>query len=148
MMRLRLLDVNVLLALAWPNHPFHQISRAWFVRTAKHGWASCLLTEAAFVRLSSNPAVVPTAKPPIQCYLLLEELKRFGRHRFLSDQPIAAAKVKAAMERCLGHQQVNDALLILLAEVYDALLVTFDRRLSPLASTPATVELIDADGHW
>ena len=146
-MRLRLLDVNVLLALAWPNHPFHEISRSWFVRVAKQGWASCLLTEAAFVRLSSNPAVVPTAKPPIQCYRLLEELKRFGRHSFLSDQRISAAKFKDAVERCLGHQQVNDALLVLLAEINGALLVTFDRRLSPLASSPGTVELLGADDH-
>ena len=146
-MKLRLLDVNVLLALAWPNHPFHEISRAWFVRMAKRGWASCLLPEAAFVRLSSNPAVVPTAKPPIPCYLLLDKLKHFGRHRFLSDQRVSTAKFKRSVERCLGHQQVNDALLILLAEVYDALLVTFDRRLSPLASSPEMVELIGADDH-
>jgi hypothetical protein len=101
-MRLRLLDVNVLLALAWPNHPFHELSRAWFVRMAKQGWASCLLTEAAFVRLSSNPAVVPTAKPPIQCYLLLEELKHFGRHRFLRDQRISTAKFRSSMVRDRG----------------------------------------------
>lgn len=144
-MKLRLLDVNVLLALAWPNHPFHEISRAWFVRVAKPGWASCLLTEAAFMRLSGNPAVVPTAKPPIQCYRLLEEMKRFGHHRFLSDQRISAAKLMVAVERCLGHQQVNDALLVLLAEVNGALLVTLDRRLSPLASSPGTVELPGAD---
>jgi predicted nucleic acid-binding protein len=75
----------------------------------------------------------------------LEELKRFGRHRFLSDQRISTAKFKNSVERCLGHQQVNDAILILLAEVYDALLVTFDRRLSPLASSPETVELLGAD---
>jgi hypothetical protein len=48
-MRLRLLDVNVLLALAWPNHPFHEIARSWFVLVAKQGWASCLLIGAQWL---------------------------------------------------------------------------------------------------
>ena len=50
-----LLDANVLLALAWPNHPFHHKSRDWFARQGSAGWGTCLLTEAAFVRLSANP---------------------------------------------------------------------------------------------
>lgn len=43
---------------------------------------------------------------------------------------------KAAVERCLRHQQINDALLVRLAEVHDASLITFDRRWSPPASFP------------
>ena len=58
-MRLRLLDVNVLPALAWPNHPFHEISRVWFVRTAKHGWASCLHHQLLqLLRLRSSPCLL------------------------------------------------------------------------------------------
>jgi predicted nucleic acid-binding protein len=55
----RLLDANVLLAMAWPNHPFHASSRAWFSRLGAQGWGTCQLVDAAFVRLSANAAVVP-----------------------------------------------------------------------------------------
>ena len=34
-----LLDVNLLVALAWPNHVHHQAAHRWFARRARHGWA-------------------------------------------------------------------------------------------------------------
>lgn len=51
-----LLDVNVLMALGWSNHEYHEAAHAWL--GTRQRWATCALTEAAFVRLSSNPAVV------------------------------------------------------------------------------------------
>ena len=36
-MKAALLDTNVLLALAWPNHQHHAQAHAWF---AAHGWAA------------------------------------------------------------------------------------------------------------
>jgi predicted nucleic acid-binding protein len=45
-------DVNVLLALGWSNHPHHNAAHDWFAREASAGWATCLLTQSAFVRLS------------------------------------------------------------------------------------------------
>jgi predicted nucleic acid-binding protein len=37
---------------------------------------------------------------------------------------------------------VNDAFLLALAELYDAQVVTFDRRLTALASRPGMVEVL------
>ena len=59
-----LLDVNVLIALLWPAHEFHTVVHRWFTRSARHGWATCPLTEAAFVRIVSNPAFSPDAVTP------------------------------------------------------------------------------------
>ena len=36
-----LLDVNVLIALAWPNHVHHVAARAWFEEHREEGWATC-----------------------------------------------------------------------------------------------------------
>ena len=60
-----LLDVNVLLALAWPNHQFHSSARRWF---ADHegAWCTCVVTQLGFVRLSSNPAFTDQAKLPAE----------------------------------------------------------------------------------
>lgn len=33
-----LLDVNVLVALAWPNHVHHVSARRWFAAEAAQGW--------------------------------------------------------------------------------------------------------------
>jgi predicted nucleic acid-binding protein len=70
---LLLLDVNVLLALAWPNHQFHVASlRA--LQSRRDRWATCALTQLGFIRLSSNPAAIPTAKGPAEAAALLEAM--------------------------------------------------------------------------
>ena len=77
-----LLDINVLLALAWPNHQHHAVAEAWFLRHAKSGWATCSLTELGFVRLSSNPAYSANAVSPLDGIDLLTELREIGTHQF------------------------------------------------------------------
>ena len=41
-----LLDVNVLLALAWPNHQFH-VAAIERLERKKERWATCALTQLA-----------------------------------------------------------------------------------------------------
>jgi uncharacterized protein len=55
-----LLDVNVLLSLAWSNHLHHQAAHDWFARNASADWATCLFTQVGFLRLSLNPTIVGT----------------------------------------------------------------------------------------
>ena len=56
-----LLDANVLIALGWPEHEFHEAVLSWFSRNCRNGWATCPFTQAAFVRILSNPAFSPRA---------------------------------------------------------------------------------------
>ena len=56
-----LLDVNALVALAWDSHVHHVAIRSWFAARAADGWATCPITESGFVRVSSNPKVLPNA---------------------------------------------------------------------------------------
>ena len=50
----------------------------------------------------------------------------------------------ACLNRCLGHQQVNDAFLVALVESHGAHVATFDRRLAALARDPASVDVLTA----
>ena len=63
---LLLLDVNVLLALVWPNHQFHTAATQR-LESSHQGWATCALTQLDFIRISSNPAALATAKTPAEC---------------------------------------------------------------------------------
>lgn len=65
-MKAALLDINVLLALAWPNHQNHAAAHGWFARESRHGWATCAFTQLGFVRPSSNPAYPSGAVPPVK----------------------------------------------------------------------------------
>jgi predicted nucleic acid-binding protein len=59
-----LLDVNVLIATAWPTHRAHASVQRWLSRRAREGWATCPLTQTAIVRILSNPAFSPNALTP------------------------------------------------------------------------------------
>jgi predicted nucleic acid-binding protein len=74
--------------------------------------------------------------------LLLETMKPHERHSFLSDDKLRRKLWKTTLERCHGHQQVNDALLVALAQSHDAHVVTFDQHLNALATQSAVVEVL------
>jgi len=141
-----LLDVNVLVALAWPNHVHHESAHEWFAGRRDPGWATCPLTESGFVRVSSNPATTPEARTPAEAIALLELIVDLPGHVFWHDDVSMATDPTVARERLVGHRQVTDAHLLALAARRGGWLATFDRGLLELASgstgSRALVELI------
>lgn len=132
-------DTNVLLAIAWPNHQYHRRAQTWFEHAAPVGWATCALTELDFVRLSSNWAFTPNPASPRDAIELLLELCEYGEHTFWAEMP----SVKALRSLPLaGHQQLNDALLVKLAEKNRGALVTFDRGAKDYAVRPDSVHVL------
>ena len=128
-----LADVNILLALAWPNHQFHRLATAR-LQDRTQRWATCALTQLAFIRLSANPATGLGSKRPGEAAALIGAMTKDPAHVFLSELPAAASSSFAHIWSLLsGHQQVMDAYLLCLAGHHGATLLTFDTRLTPLA---------------
>ena len=125
-----LLDVNTLVALAWDSHVHHAPARAWFAGHSAAGWATCPLTESGFVRVSSNPKVLPAAIGVEAARGVLAGLRAAEGHRFLSDDVSLTADDVPTMA---GYRQVTDAHLLTLARRQGARLVTFDSALVELA---------------
>ena len=136
-----LLDVNALVALAWPNHQFHRAVVDRLQRRPTPDWATCVLTELGFVRLSSNPAVVGVRKTPAQALGVLARLVADPHHRHLGSLP-RLTQVEAHFKHLLGHQQVTDAYLLSVAAANGAVLLTTDRRLQPPAAMRAHIEVV------
>lgn len=136
-----LLDVNALLALAWPNHQFHTAVLARLERQPLARWATCALTQLGFVRLSSNPSVVEVRKTPSQAVELLADLTRDPQHIYLETLP-ALPHIASVFRNLLGHQQVTDAYLLGVAEASGATLLTFDQRVVASGSTRAHIEVV------
>ena len=129
-----LLDVNVLVALAWPSHVHYSAARAWFSRQSQDGWATCLLTEAGFIRISCNPAVFERRVSPEKAIEFLAELKRVGRHSFWPlDRSVHAMPVDL-VARIQGFRQVTDALLVAAALQQGGKVATFDAGLASLVT--------------
>lgn len=134
----RLLDVNVLVAVAWPTHTHHELARRWFRDIAGRGWATCPATELGFVRLAANPAVVDPPLLLTEAAELVVRLRAAGEHRFWPDH-IGAGDVDWSTATTYRH--VPDAHLLALARRHDGRLATLDRRLAARAG-PDRVELV------
>ncbi len=129
-----LLDVNVLIALAWPNHVHHAAARAWFKERQEDGWATCPLTEAGFVRVSCNPAVVRHQVTVLDAITVLNGLTQVGNHVFWPlDQSILHLP-KSIGARLQGYRQVTDAVLLAAAMQRDGELATLDGGMESLVS--------------
>jgi hypothetical protein len=139
---LLLLDVNVLLALAWPNHQFHAAATGR-LESSRDRWATCALTQLGFIRLSSNPAAVPAAKTPAEAAILLAAMVRDPLHVYLKSLSAPSDQESIQVfEGILGSKQVTDAYLLRLARQYRAKLTTFDTKLQALARNEEEIEIL------
>ena len=132
-----LLDINVLLALAWPSHEFHEAAHRWWTHSRKR-WATCALTELAFIRLSSNPAFTRDAATPFEAATLLERLVALDQHEYWSTLPHWSPE---GFRHLSGHKQLTDYYLTKLAAANEAKFATFDSRIHTL-TTRETLELV------
>ncbi|MGE4428846.1 MAG: TA system VapC family ribonuclease toxin [Solirubrobacteraceae bacterium] len=125
-----LLDVNALVALAWDSHVHHVAMRTWFGARHRDGWATCPVTESGFVRVSSNPKVLPSPIGIAAAREVLGALRGLPGHRFLHDD---VSITDDDVPRMTGHRQVTDAHLLVLARRHGMRLVTFDGPIETLA---------------
>lgn len=142
--RIRLLDVNLLVALTVDVHVHHSRAHAALKRSAG-GWASCPLTEAALVRLLLNPLVTGRRVTGAEALTVLRELRRQPGWRFIDDGT-SLAEPSIDLSPLIGTKQVTDFHLVNLAAARGAVLVTLDSGI-PGALTPADrrhVEVIGA----
>jgi toxin-antitoxin system PIN domain toxin len=126
-------DVNVLIAIAWPEHTFHSMAIEWFDGIADAGWATSSITEAGFIRISSNASVVGDPVRPRQACSLLTELRRVGAHQFWIDDIEPSVSPWFPRERLVGYRQVTDAHLLALGRRHRGAVATLDRGLKSLA---------------
>lgn len=137
-----LLDVNVLLALAWPNHQFHAVATGR-LESSKERWATCALTELGFLRLSTNPAVVGSAVSPSEAAALLAKMVSDTTHIYLGEIPSPENRENLGdIDRLMGPKQLTDLYLLRVAGNSSARFPTFDTRLEALARNLCSVEVL------
>jgi uncharacterized protein len=128
MSSVNLLDVNVLVAMTWPSHEAHDKVQRWLSQHHEK-WATCPFTEAAFVRILSNPAFSPNALTPADALRLLESNLSHPAHQFWPDDLSLAQAIGSFKPKIAGHRQITDAYLLGLATHKKGKLVTLDRAL-------------------
>lgn len=137
-----LLDVNALLALAWPSHVHHARVQQWLAKHQAKGWATCAVTQLGFVRLSSQPAFSPHHRTPGEALLLLRQFTAMKQHKFWSEPAAGfdAAVMGGVFHRIVTHHHVTDGWLVAVALAHQGRLATLDEPLCRLF--PKATELI------
>jgi hypothetical protein len=138
-----LLDTNVLIALAWPNHLHHREAQRWFEEKGRTAFRTCPITQTGFVRISSNPAFTRPAVTPAEALLLLQKVAQLPGHDFWPDDLPLYDAVHGAGANLVGHRQVTDVYLISMAASRGGVLATFDRGVEALARrSPGAIEIV------
>ena len=114
-------------------------TREWFASNGAAGWAICSSTESGFVRVSSNPTVLPSPIGVQETRSALALLRAVGSHSFLADD---VSMTDDDVPPLLGHRQVSDAHLLILARRHGVRVVTFDGGIRALGGPD--VELLRA----
>ena len=140
-----LLDVNVLIALAWPSHIAHTPVHRWFTRHGQQGWATCPIIECGFVRVISNAAFSTDALTPRDALALLGVNLSHPAHQFWRDDLTLHQALATAGRNITGHRQITDMYLLGLARHHKGRLATLDQAFGSLAgSRGSDVELISS----
>lgn len=138
MANIALLDVNVLVALFFPDHVHHEIAHDWFADHHQKGWATCPVTENGFVRVATQQ---PTESGLIRPTEAAEHLARFcsdTHHHQWADAVSLTDATLFAPEFIGSHRHVTDVYLLGLAKKMKGALLTFDRSIPIKAVRGAT----------
>src|SRR6266496_2896554 len=129
--------------MSWPAHISHRSALQWFATNSQRGWVTCPVTEAAFVRVLSNPSFSRDALTPRQALALLQANTAHPRHQFWPDDLPLTDALNHSVKNIVGHQQITDAYLLAVAGRHRGALATFDKEIRELArGIDIAVELI------
>lgn len=125
-----LLDASVLIALGDANHP-HNTAALRFMQecASKVGWATCPLTENAFVRILGQRRIDGIATSPSEVRKTLQTIIATPGHQFWSDD-ISLMDTRL-FPTLPASKDLTDIYLLALAMKHGGRWATFDRRIKP-----------------
>lgn len=120
-----LLDASVLIALGDAGHEHESAALRFFENEAvRGGWATCPLTENAFIRILSHPRYPRSLGSPAEARRLLLRLLAAPGHQFWPDDlSLADTQVFSVLP---SSQSLTDLYLLALAVKHAGRLVTLD----------------------
>ncbi|MFP5229737.1 MAG: TA system VapC family ribonuclease toxin [Acidobacteriota bacterium] len=142
-----LLDLNALISLADPDAIHHSAMHRWFDGGGGKDWGVCPLTEAGFIRVTTNPQYRGPQRTVAQAAAILAEFSRSAGYHYWPIPGTWSELTAPFASRILGHQQVTDAYLLGIAIRQKGILVTFDRAITYMAGTEFHRHLMVLQGN-
>lgn len=139
-----LLDANLLVALVHAVHVHHAGAQRWMgSRDRGSRWASCALTQLAFVRLGAMSQIGGPEASPARSLALLRAMVADPRHDYWDEAPSPLDLRSLQGPALAGHRQITDAYLLGLAAARHACIATFDRGLRSFAEAEGLGEHVE-----
>jgi uncharacterized protein len=124
-----LLDANVLIALCDELHAHHRDAHHWFTSGGNQSWATCPLTENAFVRITSKTSYPRSTGSVVEQLKTLRELCQLSGHQFWPDEVSLLRQEIWSRPDLTNPADLTDLYLIALAVKRGAKFVTLDRTI-------------------
>jgi toxin-antitoxin system PIN domain toxin len=140
--RVSLLDVNVLVALFFPDHIHHDLAHDWFADHRHEGWATCAVTQNGFIRVACQQPSDEVLVRPADVIAGLERFCGDSLHRPWADAVSLTDATLFEPQYISGHRQLTDVYLLGLAQKMGGRLATFDRSIPVKAVRGGTAELL------
>ncbi|HVN64723.1 MAG TPA: TA system VapC family ribonuclease toxin, partial [Candidatus Binataceae bacterium] len=138
-----LFDADVLVALFDSLHVHHRAAHAWLRTNRGSRWATCAMTENAFLRVLSNPGY-PGSRTTIEdAASRLRELCSAPEHVFWTDSVSVRDCGRFRWRHVQGYRQIADVYLLALAVANQGRIATFDSAISIGAVQGAAAENLE-----
>jgi len=137
-----LFDANLLIALADHDHEHHDPATKFHLQIRAAGWATCPLTENAFLRIVGHPNYPKGPGSPEAARVLLNDFVAQPGHQFWPDS--LSLCETSSFPSLPSSKNLTDYYLLALAIRHSASLATFDNRISPelLSGGPRAYQVI------
>jgi predicted nucleic acid-binding protein len=126
-------------------HQHYQKAQDWFISSRKFHWGLCPLTEAGFLRVTTNPTYRPKPRTFGEAIAILQILKGHTDYWYCEMDKSWVELTAPFAARINGHQQVTDAYLLGLAIKEKGVLVTFDKGIQYMAGAEFSQNILLLD---
>lgn len=130
-----LLDINILLGIAWEDQQAHATVFPWFQQTGRHQFATCGITQTGFVRISSSVRFGPHPVSVKEAFQALDSFVAMPGHDFWPIELGLRAATAPFVDKLFGPMQLTDAYLLGLAIAKGGVLVTRDKAIPQIAGS-------------
>jgi toxin-antitoxin system PIN domain toxin len=135
-----LLDINILIALLDPDHPFHYLAHKWWGMEGQP-WASCPITENGLIRIMASAAYSKNTQLSVaDVSEMLSVFVTNTDHVFWPDDLSFRDQKKFEHTSILSSKHLTDLYLLAIATKNQGTLVTFDQNISTLPVASAKAE--------
>jgi uncharacterized protein len=128
-MIVRLLDVNLLVALGDGAHVHHEHAHAWFEREGARAFATCPMTQNGVMRILGHPLYPNGPGTPRESMAFVQALTALPGHVFWPDAISLTDADRFHHDQFGGANQLSDIYLLGLAATHKCKLATLDRRI-------------------